>query len=58
MRMSVVDSLMAGYSSASWAIGVLCSDRITKDTSPPFNLPYTTLGYTWDFVIRSATTLK
>src|SRR5512135_2364387 len=46
MRMSVVDSLMAGYSSASWAIGVLCSDRITKDTPPPFDLPYTTFGYT------------
>jgi hypothetical protein len=37
---------MAGYSSASWAIGVLCNDCITKDTPPPFSLPYTTFGYT------------
>ena len=46
MRMSVVDSFMAGYSSASWAIGELFSGCITKDTPPPFNLPYTTFGYT------------
>src|SRR3954447_12837433 len=46
MRMSVVDSLMAGYSSASWAIGVLFSDCITKDTPPPFTSPNTTFGYT------------
>ena len=46
MRMSVVDSLMAGYPSASWAIGVLCSDYITKDTPSLLNLPSTTFGYT------------
>src|SRR3954447_21696568 len=46
MRMSVVDSLMAGYSSASWAFGVLFSDCITKDTPPPFTSPNTTFGYT------------
>ena len=46
MRISVVDWLMAGYSSASWAIGVLCNGCITKDTPPPFNLPSTTFGYT------------
>src|SRR5262245_44235988 len=27
-------------------IGVLASDCITKDTPPPFKLPYTTFGYT------------
>jgi len=37
MRISVVDRLMAGYSSASWAIGVLLSDCITKDTPTPFH---------------------
>src|ERR1700712_1200941 len=37
---------MAGYSSASWAIGVLFSDCITKDTPPPFTSPNTTFGYT------------
>src|SRR3954451_20391009 len=37
---------MAGYSSASWAIGVLFSDCITKDTPPPFTPPNTTFGYT------------
>ena len=46
MRMSVVDSLMAGYSSASWAIWCARNGCITKDTPPPFNLPYTTFGYT------------
>src|SRR3954451_2010671 len=41
---------MAGYSSASWAIGVLFSDCITKDTPPPFTPPNTTFGYTpWTF---------
>src|SRR3954452_1840416 len=37
---------MAGYSSASLAIGVLFSDCITKDTPPPFTSPNTTFGYT------------
>jgi hypothetical protein len=37
---------MAGYSWASWAIGVLLSDCITKDTPPPFTSPNTTFGYT------------
>src|SRR3954469_11278579 len=37
---------MAGYSSASLAIGVLFSDCITKDTPPPFTPPNTTFGYT------------
>jgi hypothetical protein len=46
IRMSVVDPLMAGYSSASWAIGELLSGCITKDTPPPFNLPSTTFGST------------
>src|SRR3954453_22488425 len=36
---------MAGYSWASWAIGVLLSDCITKDTPPPFTSPNTTFGY-------------
>src|SRR3954463_4695025 len=36
---------MAGYSSASWAIGVLFSDCNTKDTPPPFAPPNTTFGY-------------
>jgi hypothetical protein len=44
--LSVIDSLMGGYSSASWAIGELFSDCITKDIPPPFNLPSTTFGYT------------
>jgi hypothetical protein len=42
IRMSVVDSLMAGSSSASQATGELSSGCITKDTPPPFNLPSTT----------------
>src|SRR4051812_18189565 len=37
---------MAGYSSASWAIGVLFSDCHTKDAPPPFTPPNTTFGYT------------
>src|SRR5262245_34298942 len=46
MRMSVVDSFMAGYSSASWANWCARNGCITKDTPPPFKLPYTTFGYT------------
>ena len=43
MRMSVVDSVMAGYSSASSATScVRFNGCITKDTPPPFNLPSTT----------------
>ena len=37
MRMSVVDSFMAGYSSASWAIWCARNGCITKDTPPPSN---------------------
>ena len=37
---------MAGYSSASWAKRCALNGCITKDTPPPFNLPYTTSGYT------------
>src|SRR6476620_11104680 len=46
MRMSVVESFMAGYSSAPWAIWCARNGCITKDTPPPFKLPYTTFGYT------------
>ena len=37
---------MAGYPSASWANGYARNGCITKDTPPPFILPYTTSGYT------------
>src|SRR5262245_44129206 len=46
MRMSVVDSFMAGYSSASWANWCARNSCITKDTPPPFIPPSTTFGYT------------
>ncbi|MBV8611233.1 MAG: response regulator, partial [Singulisphaera sp.] len=46
--MSVVDSLMAGYSSASWANRCARNGCITKDTPPPFNPTSTTFGYTPD----------
>src|SRR4051812_38438741 len=46
MRMSLVDSVVAGDSSASWANGCARKGCITKDTPPPFNLPSTTFGYT------------
>src|SRR4051812_39543994 len=45
-QVSVVDSIMAGYSWASWAIWWARNGCITKDTPPPFDLPSTTFGYT------------
>src|SRR3954471_20143245 len=46
MRIPVVDWLMAGSSSASWAIWCARNGCITKDTPPPFTSPNTTFGYT------------
>src|SRR5262249_25277318 len=46
MRMSVVDLFMAGYSSALRADWCARNGCITKNTPPPSQLIYTTLGYT------------